>query len=467
MRHVRLAAAVATALASGCASASAPPRPAAPDAGDAVLLPSAATSRPAPSAELPARPLTMRECIEAALGRRGTIRSADRRVLVARTRADEALAAILPRLSIDVRGESRSNQRGAAFPGKPSQVTGDDTVGTGTVSLLVPVYDFGGSDGRFAVEESRTRAVVFDAARARQDLALAVSRAYLRVLEAGKIVAVVVESLRVVESQLAVARDFERAGLVARSDVLTAEVQTARRRQELIEARNNLSLATATLNRLLGADTGRATEVVDVLEGSAWKGPLGASLAAAVERRPDLEALRERVAAARKEAAAGRSEYMPAIYAFGSIDHTTDSFTLHKDWASAGLGVRWSLFDGWASDARTTRRALEVRNAEDARDELAADVELDVRLAYQDVQEAAERIPVARQAVALGEENLRVVRDQYGAGLVTSADLLAEEERLASSRSAYYRALYDYHDAVARLGHAVGADPLGGDGKDL
>jgi outer membrane protein TolC len=73
---------------------------------------------------------------------------------------------------------------------------------------------------------------------------------------------------------------------------------------------------------------------------------------------------------------------------------------------------------------------------------------------------------VARQAIGLAEENLRVARDQYGAGLVTTADLLVEEERLSSARPAYFRALYDYHDAVARLAHAVGADPIAGAGKD-
>lgn len=56
-------------------------------------------------------------------------------------------------------------------------------------------------------------------------------------------------------------------------------------------------------------------------------------------------------------------------------------------------------------------------------------------------------------------ENLRIVRDQYGEGLLTSADILIEEDRLARSRSNYFRSLYDYHESYARLINAVGAEP--------
>lgn len=450
--------------AAACAAGDALERPAVPEF-DASVAAQRGLSASVPRDELPARALTMRECIEAALSRRGAIRAADRRVLIARTRTEEMIAAVLPRLDLDARVAKRTNDQGVRFPERPPQVTGDRTVGTGSLSLIVPVYDFEGARGQIAVDEARSRVLSYDAVRARQDLALDVSRTYLRVLEAQRILQVVQESLRVVERQLAVSQDFQRAGLVARSDVLTAEVQLARRRQESIEAKNNIATATSTLNRLIGADVTRATTLVDVLEGSAWTSPLGESLVAALAQRPDLDALRGRVAAAQADVRAGLLEYTPNVYAFASFDRTTDSFTLHHNSATVGLGVKWSIFDGWASVARNTRRTLELRDAEEARDELAADVALDVRVAYQDVQEAAERIPIARQAIDLGEENLRVVRDEYGAGLVTSADLLAEEERLASSRSSYFRALYDYHDAIARLGHAVGAEPLGR--KDL
>lgn len=93
------------------------------------------------------------------------------------------------------------------------------------------------------------------------------------------------------------------------------------------------------------------------------------------------------------------------------------------------------------------------------RDEQIDDVLLDVRQAYLDQSAAAERIPVARKAIELAAENLRIVRDQYGQGLVTSVDVLIEEDRLSRARSNYYRALYAYHQAQARLTNALGGAP--------
>ncbi|MCG3136067.1 MAG: hypothetical protein HMLKMBBP_03864 [Planctomycetes bacterium] len=455
MRRRYLAALLALA---GCASGARDgvPRPAPPDAA----APGVAARAASATDDVPDRPLTLKECIEVAVSRRGIVRRAELAVLIARARTDETFAQILPRVSVDLRGESRNNDRGAVFDGAEARMTGDRTVGTGSLSLIVPIYDFGGSMSKIDAAEARTRSAEHDGVRARHDLALAVSRAYFRVLEARKVIEVVDESLRVVERQLAAARDFERAGLVARNDVLTAEVQLARRRQESIEAHSNVEFAVETLNRVAGLDLARRTEVVDVLEASAWDGPLGEALAAAAERRPELLSLSEQIKAARSEHEAIAAEYLPGIFAFGSLNHTTDSFTLNKDWAAGGVGVRWSVFDGWASDARRRRTREETRDLQESRDELAIEIALGVRTAYRDVRDTAERVPVARQAIALAEENLRVVRDQFGAGLVTTADVLVEEERLASGRSTYFRTLYDYHDAVARLSHAVGGDLL-------
>jgi len=102
----------------------------------------------------------------------------------------------------------------------------------------------------------------------------------------------VADSIGLVERQLQIAQDFYDQGLVARSDVLTAEVQLADRRQQAIQAENNVQLARATLNRLMSLDVGEPTRIVDVLETEPWQGSFESALQVAVERRPDLEALR-------------------------------------------------------------------------------------------------------------------------------------------------------------------------------
>lgn len=410
-----------------------------------------------PQAEKPAG-LFLDDCIDLALRRHRSVRIADRRVLIAKDVVDEKFGFILPKLAAEGRFETRNNDRGSTFGGN-TFVTGDKEIGIARVSLLVPIYDFGGAWNEWESAELAVDVAGLSAARTRQDLTFLVSRAYYRVLEAGRIKAVVEESLKLVARQLEIARDFRAQNLVAASDVLTAEVQQAERRQDLIRASNNVELARATLNRLMGRPVDEPLDLRDVLEAEPWRGSFEAALRTALERRPDLSALKKQVDIARADFGATRAGLLPRIYAFADYNHSTDDFLLNQDWLVGGVAVQIPLFDGGSTIARVRQREKEVAEAVDRHDEQVDDIVLDLKQNYLLVREAAERLPVARKAIDLAEENLRVVRDQYAEGLLTSADVLTEEDRLSRSRTNYYRSLYEYHGAFARLAHAVGGPP--------
>ncbi len=273
-----------------------------------------------------------------------------------------------------------------------------------------------------------------DARRVQQNLELAVRDAYFRLLEAKKIATVVDDSIAVIDLQLVVARDFFSQQLVSKSDVLSVEVQLAERQQERILATNNVELARIALNRVLGLDIDQRTEVEDVLATATWRGALRDVLRLAIERRPDLEAARQRIGIAQAQWRATRSEFFPVIFAFGSFNYTTDEFQLNDDWLSGGAAIRAPIFDGGVTYTRLKQRRREIDEAIDLRDERIDDVLLDVRQAFVEQRAASERIPVAQKAIELGDENLRIVRDQYGQGLLSSVDVLIEEDRLSRAR---------------------------------
>ncbi|MBX3394347.1 MAG: TolC family protein [Phycisphaerae bacterium] len=443
--------------------------------------------------------LSLNDCIEIALKSNRRISIADRRVLIARDRVSEAIAMTMPQLSVEGRFTSRNNDSGIQRPapslrnqlrqsltqaaatslveqagltptGQFLQPTGagpsfsgtfsERDVWTSRVSLIVPIYDFGRSEFVRQVQEGRVQTARYDARRERQDVAFAVSQSYYRILEAEKIKRVVEESIRVVERQLEIARDFQSQGLVAANDVLAAEVQLAERRQQLSQAENNIQLAIATLNRQIGADVTEPTTVVDVLEVEPWRGRFTDALMLAIGTRPDLASVRRQIEIARDEYRATRAEgTAPRIFGFADYNWSSDEFLLNNEWLSGGVAVQIPIFDGGVTIARLQRQRKEIAETVDRYDEQVDNIVLDIKQSYLNVNESAGRIPVARKAVELGEENLRIVRDQYGEGLLTSADVLTEEDRLSQARSNYYQSLYDYHSSYARLVHAIGGEP--------
>ena len=418
-----------------------------PRLGEAGSVAWASTSTPV---------LTLDQCLQIARENSRRLGIATRRVLIADDRVDEVIASILPRLEAEGRFSARNNDAGVQRPGQAGISFQEREVATGTLSAIVPLYSFGRAENAYDAAKLGVQVADLDARRVEQDLELAVRDTYFRLLEAQKIATVVEDSIQVIERQLVVARDFYAQQLVSKSDVLSAEVQLAERFQERIQAANNVELARVALNRVLGMDVDRRTEVQDVLDTLPWRGELRDILRLAIERRPDLEAARQRIAIAQAQYRATRAEFFPVIFAFGSYNYTSDEFQLNDDWLSGGAAIRVPIFDGGVTYTRLQQRRREIDEAVDLRDERIDDVLLDVRRAFLDQRASAERIPVARKATELGEENLRIVRDQYGQGLVTSVDVLIEEERLSRARSSYYRALYAYHQAQARLTNALG-----------
>lgn len=412
---------------------------------------------PASQASVPDGPLSLEDVLRLASASNRRISIADRRALIERDRELEALALVLPRVNGEVRYSMRSNDQGFDT-GEDTFVTGSRQLGTASVSLLVPIYDFGDAFNQMKAQKAQTRISRLDAVRERQDVALAVTEAYFRILEAAKLKAVVDDSIATLEQQLKISRDYFNQGLVAKNDLLVAEVQLAKRQQERITAENGIQLATATLNRLAGLPVDRPTTVVDVLEMNPWTGTFDSLVETAVQKRPDLIALGEQVFIAKALYRAVRTSFYPRIFGFGSFNYTDDDSTLNQTYFSGGFGVNIRLLDA-SIISRIRQQRRQVDQAADIRQDEIDEAVLEIQRAYLSVQEASRRIPVAQQSIDQAEENLRITRDRYREGLVTSADVLIEEERFAQARADYYRALYDYHQAYAQMVHTIGGPP--------
>jgi outer membrane protein len=411
---------------------------------------------PAAGAAVPAGPLTLDDVIRIAEENRRDLAIADRRVLIAREVTGEVRAALLPAIGARGRYTARNNDPGVKFNGL-ELVTGERENATGQVAAIVPIYDLVAWNQLDAAKLG-AEAAEHAAVRTHQDLALSVAQAYYRFLEAQKIVEVVRDSIRAIEEQVAAARDLFAQGMVAKSDVLSAEVRLGERRQDELRARGNVELAQSTLNRLIGLDIDRPTEVVDVESLTMVRDDYRKLVADALSGRPDLRAERSRIEEARAQHRAARAQFAPRLYAFGDYNYSDDDNLIHNDWLSGGVAIDIPIFNGGGNFYQMERRRKDIEQAVDAHEEHQATVRLEVKKAWIDAREAAERLPIADGGVALATENLRITRARYGQGLVTTADVLLEEERLAAARSRRFQALYAYHDALARLRNAVGQD---------
>lgn len=296
-------------------------------------------------------------------------------------------------------------------------------------------------------------------ARTEQEIVFRVVDSYYAVLLATKQLEVAEQAMKT--SQAIMDRSQARfdSGLVVESDLLTAKVRMAARKQELIRARNNLDLARAQLSTAMGAPVDSVFQPTEALAEHMLPVPVLQEIEKqALANRPDLKRIQSEEAAQQQSLAMAKSSFGPRVNAFAGWEMDNPAFVAGgggNNWLG-GVEVQFDIFQGGAKRAQLSReRALQERVT--AMKQVAGDgVRLEVRRAYYDLDSARQEIEVARAAIAQAQDSLRINQNRYDGGLTTITDLLGAEEATRRSQTDYWEAVYRFHTSYANLELASG-----------
>jgi outer membrane protein TolC len=391
--------------------------------------------------------------------------AADRRLGAARERTESARATLsaaegarLPRFTLEGGYTALDNEptaRVATPTGVTQFPTAPDESASYRASLSLPLYTSGRISRGIEAAAAGLDAQQSDEARALADLKLTVAGAYLDVLRARRTLEVAEQNVTSLGSHAVDVEARFRRGLVARHHQLAAQVALADARQRAIRARNQLDLASAAYNRLLGRDL-TATVMLEELTAQARSDSVDTLTERALRQRPELHAATRQAEALRHEAAAERAAAWPQLELSLDQRYQENPYQAYETLRSATVGVRWDVFDGNVVRQRAAASAHQAAAAAEERADLASRVRLQVRQAWLDEQETERRIEVAREALAQADENLRVVRSRYREGIGTNTEVLDAEAQREQSYTNYYGATYDAVLADLRLRHALG-----------
>ncbi|MGC2322490.1 MAG: TolC family protein [Terriglobales bacterium] len=294
--------------------------------------------------------------------------------------------------------------------------------------------------------------------RTDQELLLRVVDAYIGELLAKRQVEVAQDAEKSAQSALDRARANVEAGMSVESDLLSAQVNHAARRQELIRAQNDVSIAAARLTYELGVPADTGYELGEVLADRGFPAePLEQLEARALDRRPDLRGLALQQSIQQNSVTIAKAAFGPTVNAVGNWEADNPRFGGGggNDWMF-GLEVRLDLFDGGARVAQLQRERALKQKVDALRESAASGVRLEVRKAYFDYDAARRQLEVARTAVAQAAESLRIGHDRYDAGLNTITDLLRMEEADVRAKTDYWQAVYRVQSSYASLELATG-----------
>jgi outer membrane protein TolC len=283
---------------------------------------------------------------------------------------------------------------------------------------------------------------------------LDVAQTYYQVLRSEQSVNVLRNSAKLQGERVRDMRARNQAGLARPLDVAQTEAQASATRASLISAEADVRNGRTTLAFLTGHDvTGSA--LVDRMEVPPQLPTLDEGLAAAADARHDLAAARLAVANARAGVDTAFGQYYPSVNL--NLNYYLDRQSNPADSDFNGLiSTNLPIFTAGVIHANV-REALSVLRQARMREAYARrQVEQDVRLAYSNLQAAADRhqeLTVSRDAA---QEALRQAEESYNAGLATNLERLVAQDQLLSAQLELATATYEQKLFYLNLQRVVG-----------
>jgi outer membrane protein TolC len=289
-----------------------------------------------------------------------------------------------------------------------------------------------------------------------QQIVLHVVQAYQSVLYAEREVDVAKHEQETAAALLTSADEHVRAGLAVESDRMSAQVNAASCKQELIAAQGDLELAWAELSEAMGVPDLKASELKPIEPHTIPQLPLEEEIATSVKSRPDLVAMERGQAAQASAVGAARSDFGPRVSAYGNWEEDRG--------APAGAGGNnWLAGVQISVDILPLGKRAELARQTAAKQKIDAQltasqqhIRLEVSRAHIHRKTAELLLETARAALDQSAESLRIVNNRYRAGLATITDLLRAEDAHRQSLSSYWHAVYDSATAYAELLYAMG-----------
>jgi outer membrane protein len=414
--------------------------------GGLLLIPAASTS-----AE------TLEEAWDIAIENNHQIKAAQADTTATEQNLFSAQGQRLPELNIGT-GYTQLNETPAAKANFAGQSAEFNTSQAGSVNAQaiasVPVFTSGRISHNIKAAEATFQAAQHNEISSVLTIKMQVSAAYIAVLRLDGAVQVAQEHLNsLVEHHKDVKNLFDQ-DMVAKNDLLAANVEMANARQLLLQANNQLDIARAQYNQLLDRSLAEPVVVTPQFP-QIPVGSLNELSTNALSQRPELLVLDKQIQALEQKAQSVAARALPQVAVNGGYQYQENRYQSYEGLWMINVGMQWKLFDG---STRHTRDAIfrQAVSLKEQRDDLSSMIGLQVRKTWLAIQEAQQRTEVTRLAITEADENLKVTTNRYKNGLATNTDVLRAEELRARTYDNFNNSNYDTALSTLQLRYAMG-----------
>jgi outer membrane protein TolC len=425
-----------------------------------------------------AETLTLDQCVAAALKNNPEIASADYEVEASFAKKQSAEGAYSPRLRLEA-GIQRWNKeismplmKGIVDACPDCAWIPQAKEALAKPTLLRPQYTWSTSatlaqpiGALWTIKEADTLAGLgVDVAKIqrlqnKQTVAFKVTEAYYRLLQATRMAEIAQKSVEQVTSQVKKAKTFFERGVVARNDLLRANLGLAAAEQRLIQAKGMVILAQGQLATLMGRGSDGPFEIQKIDDENIAPSPVLMEKAEqqATTARLELKEVALRIGQAESAVRLAKSKMIPSLSAVGNASFGSKSLVQTESFTwFVGATATWDIWEGGSTYRGIDEAKAKMAQALSARRKAEDMIRLDARAAHVNLTTSAESLDVAKSAVEQAEENFRMEQKRYENASNTSFDVLDAETQLTTARGQHQAAIYDFLIAKSNLARAMG-----------
>ena len=300
----------------------------------------------------------------------------------------------------------------------------------GQASASMPLFSGFKLKNTVKSSEHLYQAASFDAKNDTETIALNVIQEYISLYKSRQAVTLIEENLKSAQQRVKDFSAMEQNGLLARNDLLKAQLQESNVEVSLEEAKKNARILNYELATLLKLpeETNIETETTEF-------GLVSSPTVSIGTDRFDLEALKYQKEAADDQVKVAQSKYYPSLSLSGGyIALDLQNAITVTNAMNVGVGVSYNLSDLFKAKSDTKLAKYKAEELNYNLDAFADKVKVQVENANQEYELALKTHNMYLKSEEQAKENYRIVKDKYDNGLADTNDLLDADVQQLQAR---------------------------------
>jgi outer membrane protein len=322
------------------------------------------------------------------------------------------------------------------------------------------ITDFGRTTNLISSANYAAKAENQNAIATREQILLAVNKAFYNVLQAHAVLTVAEQTVNERQTVTNQVDALFRNKLKSELDFSFASVNLAQAKLLLLDAQNNENAAYATLSMVLGFSALQHFQLVeDSTPLPTPPGDVDDLIAQAFSARPEILSLQFQYQSARKFQTAQRDLLFPSIRALGAVGDTPvgnpavapSPSGLNNTYGAVGANIEIPLFNGFLYTAKVREANLRAQATQERLLDMRNLIARDVRTSWMNANTAYQRLAVTQQLMQQAKLALNLAQSRYNLGLGSIVELSQAQLQQTQAEIGYAQAGYDYRLSLAVL----------------